>query len=408
MKYTKQLFSIIVISLLSINLNAQNPEDVITGLKGEPRFTVNGSDLYIGNFSGIYKMNVNAGNTRFKKILTNNNQMLRAAAFSGDTLYTNCKKTMAKYNSQSEESEIDREDKIVKIYTVADSTVVTNFITTGLSYISSLAINGNMMYIADCGNSQIVKVNITTSSRLPIKVVDIPRDSNNTSMVVHGNYLYYTTDYNVYGIDLTSSKLVKKEIISFDEQTYSTLAIYGNDLYISCISRLSYDRNIYSNENIIKGDNNTYGTFRIYGRKKILKYDITRPNQKPVSAFSNITINPAYQLAVSGNHLYYLYKFLFGEDNHKISRINLNVPLSGQLSSIRISPNPAIDYMNVTGINKRVENPYTIFNSQGQSVLEGSILRKSKVDVQTLPPGNYTLNINRRAPAIFAKDSKMP
>ena len=72
-------------------------------------------------------------------------------------------------------------------------------------------------------------------------------------------------------------------------------------------------------------------------------------------------------------------------------------------ASVKIFPNPARDFIKVSGLSTALIN-YSIVNSAGQKVMKGSISDNTQIDVQKLATGLYFLLLENGSKIKFLKD----
>ena len=72
-----------------------------------------------------------------------------------------------------------------------------------------------------------------------------------------------------------------------------------------------------------------------------------------------------------------------------------------ELKSVSLYPNPAEDYISISGVSNS-EN-YIIYNILGKEVLKGSISKNEKINIQDIKSGIYLLRINNTNSIKFIK-----
>lgn len=75
----------------------------------------------------------------------------------------------------------------------------------------------------------------------------------------------------------------------------------------------------------------------------------------------------------------------------------------GSNINIKIYPNPASDYITISGIKKRTEN-YEVYNLIGQKMREGIISNEERIDIQNLSKGIYLLKFEGENTLIFIRE----
>ena len=80
------------------------------------------------------------------------------------------------------------------------------------------------------------------------------------------------------------------------------------------------------------------------------------------------------------------------EEKIDITENNKKTPLTYIIT--KITPNPAQDFIKIVSNNSIVEQPFKLFNQEGQELKKG-ILREGpmKLDISDLIPGTYILKL---------------
>ena len=166
---------------------------------------------------------------------------------------------------------------------------------------------------------------------------------------------------NVKKLDLSSSLPITPELVAtITPSTILHMDFKGNELYIS-----------------------------EQGNKKLSKLvDVTAT---PVVR-QELLDNPAgedrvYGSGLIGNDL--IYSSESGK-LHKVDVTKLPVILGVDTQSaveITLSPNPAVNYIQVSGLLKA--QPYTIYSTLGQQVLSGQVENRQQINVSSLSRGLY-------------------
>jgi hypothetical protein len=308
--------------------------------------------------------------------------------------------------------------KISKVDLTSNPPVVTDFITEEF-FPNGLLVHGNDLYISeyndnDMDDNRILKVDLTAATPEATEVVG--GLANLELMAIHGNDLYVSQigASNIVKIDLTAETPTVIEVVSVDQP--AGLAVYGNELYISsnigissssdkivkidltaespALTNVAFveDPNglaIYENELYITSDN------------KIVKIDLTA--ETPVLAEVLTTgLENSYELVVVGDILY-ISDFSESGKVLKLDLTTLSVAdIPNELSNLGISPNPASDFLQVSGI-KAMEK-YAIYNVLGAKIQEGTLNDEKQIDLKKVPTGMYLLELENTKTIKFVKE----
>ena len=114
------------------------------------------------------------------------------------------------------------QDSLRSLCTWTSTTVTLNdqvvWTQTG---IQSVAVDTNILYVSD-GTTTIKRINLETNSRL----IDFTLPVGVTKMFLYSNRLYLPVGSSIYIIDVTTGKQTQ-----YNGQTYSSLAVWNNNLY---------------------------------------------------------------------------------------------------------------------------------------------------------------------------------
>jgi DNA-binding beta-propeller fold protein YncE len=267
-------------------------------------------------------------------------------------------------------------DEILKVDLTASTPVAMDFITEGLVFPSALIVHENNLYISEynevvSGSSRILKVDLTAATPEATEVVGGLTELE--LMAIYGNDLYVSENAsdNIIKIDLTSETPTAIEVVSVHSP--ASLALYENELYIAS--------NGYENG-------------------KIVKIDLTAETPVLADVLTTGSEN-LRQLVVVGDILY-----IADADLGKIFKLDLTTlsvaDIPNELSNLGISPNPASDFLQVSGI-KAMEK-YAIYNVLGAKIQEGTLNDEKQIDLKKVPKGIYLLELKNTKTIKFVKE----
>jgi hypothetical protein len=337
-----------LLSLVTINLNAQVVDVLTTGLTDPAGLAISGNTLYISESFGsnkISKIDISSASPTKTDVVAGLSGP-DGLAISGNTLYI-------------AETEADKISKI-------DITSATPTLTTVISGVlepTGIVVDGDYLYIAEYNAHKISKLNLITL----IKTDYITNVSGPTGLVINNNTLYFSDfDTNVISkVDLTATVPVVTQMSSgFNEPAF--LNLVGSELYIAD-----------------------------YGSGKLSKMNIVNQTVSDVAA----NLGGVYGLVNNGTHL-----FLSQRDTNKISKISLpnlsttNFDIENQVS---IYPNPTSNYLTLKNV---LENSKIIISDLNGRIIKQFIYQKPNIDLQSLEKGIYLLTINNDKTFKFIKN----
>ncbi|MFC7357334.1 T9SS type A sorting domain-containing protein [Jejudonia soesokkakensis] len=221
---------------------------------------------------------------------------------------------------------------------------------------SGLTASGDFLFFGDTGNDKIVKIDVTVPNPSAIDVVNL--SSNPESLFVHENTLYIgESGQKVSKIDVTVPNPVLTEIITGVASPRS-LAIFDDELYI--------------------GESTM---------ARIIKIDPEDTNPTPIVVVEDL-VNPE-GMAFNQGELYFS-EFL-GNRISKFVVEPLSVNSFEKSSTFTIYPNPADDYITVSGLKRPTK--YYIFSAIGMKVYSGYLSKNIKIDTTSLLSGLYFLEL---------------
>jgi DNA-binding beta-propeller fold protein YncE len=317
-------------------------------------------------------------------------------------------------------------DRILKVDLSASTPVATDFITEGLVLPSGLVVHENNLYISEFNeiefrSSRILKVDLTAATPEAAEVVGGLAQLE--LMLIHGNDLYVsqsTSSDNIFKIDLTAETPVITDVVSANGPV--GLAIYGNELYIASngnekIAKIDLTAetpvitdvvSVSSPTGLAVYGNELYIASNDYENKKIVKIDLTAETPVPTDVLTT-GLKSLRQLVVVDDILY------IGDvgdddddedDSGRVLKLDLTTlsidEIPTEFSSIRISPNPATDFIQVSGL-KAIEK-YAIYNVLGAEIKSGEVFKNEEIDVTSLSKGLYFMKLESGGAYQFIKE----
>lgn len=337
-----------LLSLVTINLNAQIVDVLTTGLSDPAGIAISGNTLYIAESFGankISKIDISSASPTKIDVVTGLSGP-DGLAISGNTLY------IAEINA----------DKISKI-DISSATPTVETVITGVLEPTGIVVNGNNLYIAEYNAGKISKLDLTTL----IKTDYITNISGPTGLVINNNTLYFSDfDTNIVSkVDLTATVPVVTQVSGgFVEPAF--LNLVGTELYVA-----------------------------EYGSGVLSKINTTN------SVVTNVASNlgGVYGLVSNSTNL-----FLSQRDTNKISKIsfsNLSTTNFDIENQVSIYPNPSSNYLNLKNVLKN--SKITISDLNGRIIKEFTY-QKTTIDIQSLEKGIYFLTINNDKTLKFIKN----
>lgn len=287
---------------------------------------------------------------------------------------------------------------------------INDFVAPVISPIGIL-IRRNDLLIAENNGFKISRKDLTTPLSFPTDYVILPRNSFpepwGIELSEDENTLYISiVDGRIFKVDLTQENLVPELIWENLDGTTIDLDLYGNDLYISesesnisgklgrifkidisqnnptpvdVITNLSFPSGleIIGTELFFTNCNNLEN-----GTDTLNKIDLTNPNPEPITLLNNLNL-PSYLTYSNTNELYI-------SQSDRVSKISLDVlgvNTKGNISNIKFFPNPAYDYIKISGTNVPIK--FEIFNLFGAKVMFGT--STYKINIIDLKSGMYFL-----------------
>jgi hypothetical protein len=338
----------LLVTLATINLNAQIVDVLTTGLTDPSGIALSGNTLYIAESFGadkISKIDISSVSPTKTDVVTGLSGP-DGLAISGNTLYI---------------AEVQG-DKISKI-DISSATPSVETVITGVLEPTGIVIDGDYLYIAEYNAQKISKLNLTTL----VKTDYLTGLSGPTGLAISNNILYFSEfDTNVISkVDLAAAVPIITQMGSgFDEPAF--LNLVGSELY-----------------------------FANYGSGKLSKMDITNSIVVDVAT----SLGGVYGLVNNGAYL-----FLSQRDTNKISKISLtnlstaNFDIENQ---VLIYPNPTSNYLTLRNV---LEDSKIIISDSNGRIVKQLTCQKTTIDIQSLEKGIYFLKINNDKSFKFIKN----
>lgn len=328
--------------------------EVVSGLNGSYGVAVHGNDLYVTELlsNKISKVDLTANTPVATDFITEGLASPNGLIVYGNDLY------ISEYSGEN-----GNNNRILKVDLTAVTPVATELVG-GLTNLELMAIHENDLYVSQRGSNNIVKIDLTAETPSAIEVVSVV---NPTGLAVYENELYITEDtddnFKIVKIDLTAETPAAIEVVSVGFST--GLAVYGDELYIT--------------ED---------------GNDKIVKIDLTVETPVLTDVLTTGLVTP-WQLVVAGDILYI--GDVGGDNSYegKVLKLDLTTlsvaDIPTELSNIGISPNPASDFLQVSGLKAREK--YAIYNVLGAEIRSGEVFNNEEIDIRSLSKGLYFLKL---------------
>lgn len=228
-------------------------------------------------------------------------------------------------------------------------------------------LSGSFDYNVIATTDKILLFHSPTSSGFQVNTSTTPIPSNNVlSNAVSGSITYDGTDKGLYIADFTNFPNMKTEILNkansvLPSDTISAIATSGNNVVVGTPKGIAIRRNN-------------------------IWHAITPAN-------SNLPPNEITEIAVNGNELWLSISELGKIYKANISDLATSVAQHKPPQHIKIYPNPAMEYLFIDAgdvTNIKLE----IFTTSGKTVIVNQFHKSTKIDIRSLPPGQYTVSIN--------------
>ncbi len=327
------------------NLQGQVEATEVVSWLGVPYgLAVHGNDLYVAEVSNIKisKVDLTADPLEATDFITEGLAGPNGLIVHGNDLY------ISEYN--------DAGNRVLKVDLTA-ATPATTELVGGLGNLELMAIHGNDLYVSQYGSNNIVKIDLTAEIPTATEVVSV---NTPVGLAVYGNELYIASgaDEKIVKIDLTSETPSAIEVVSVNDPT--GLAVYEDELYIASAAA-----------------------------EKIVKMDLTAEAPVLTDVLTTGLLTP-WQLVVADDMLY-----IADADGAKVLKLDLTTlsvaDIPTEFSGIGISPNPAMDFLQVSGLKAREK--YTIYNVLGAEIRSGEVFNNEEIDIRSLSKGLYFLKL---------------
>ena len=352
------IFTIVLLTLSSSSYTLAQQTVVATGLRNDIEgILFHGNNLYLsgGVTHKISKLDVTAETPNLTDVFFDIETLKIPSAFAlrGNDLYI--------WNSGY--------SRISKINIDGTTPSLTDVVEV-LGTIGRLAFKGTDLYISDFVNNKIYKTDIgDTNPTLTEVITEIVRPYG---MAISGTDLYVTSTQNgkIYKIDLNADLPTTATELVTGLTSPTVLVLNGTDLYVQELST-----------------------------SEIFKIDLLSESPTAINVLDEIF---AQGLASKDGDLYIS---KIDDDNSgtilKYTPPTLGVEDHSLNSLLKIHPNPATAFIEISGITKQVN--YTLYSILGAHIESGVISKDEKIDIQKLANGMYFLKFDNRSIFKFIK-----
>ncbi len=251
-------------------------------------------------------------------------------------------------------------------------TVIGTGVSTGPT---DLALDGDVLYIANHDADKITKVNLAAS---PLSIEDVLTTDLDgpSSLAIYNGALYIEEDYNqrISKISLTGAP--NRETV-LSNINVASLAFYGADLYVA--------------------DNDTYEIF------KITVTDPDPPSTK-TNVVTGLIASDLFSMAFKGSTLYFEGRVDYNT-GRRIYRTDVGTLGSNtaQQPQLVLYPNPASHSISLTNLTQT--SAYRIHNILGATVHTGQVSNNEQIDISGLGTGLYFIKLKGSPTALkFVKE----
>lgn len=292
---------------------------------------------------------------------------------------------------------------------ITEATPAPQQVITGLSSPTDMAIDGNTLYIAEFNAGRISTIDITDTN--PTRLDFITGLNTPNFLLIDGDFLYYS-DANsniVERIDITDPTPTRVLVATSSINFFPTgLAIQEDILYMaqgiadrvstvnvtdanteptSFVNMLNVPLGISINDNLL------FITERF--DNKISVIDLS--SSDPFTTDLVTGLNDPFDIAINDTSI-----FILERGGNKISKFERSLGIDDfSINKIKISPNPAEDFIEVTMLSETVT--YTIYDILGKQMANGSISPLERLDISDLSSGIYLFQLSGKEVVKFIK-----
>jgi len=334
--------------LVSFSAIAQTT-DVVTGITNLNRLLLDGNTLYYTTNNAVFKIDISETTPTPQQVISGLINPI-GMALDGNTLY------IAEF-SAGRISTID----------VTDANPTRLDFITGLNTPNGLLLNGNFLYYSDNNSNIVQRIDITTIVPVTELVADGVLNIDPIGLAIQGNILYMSqaNANRVSTVDVTDSNTQPTDVVTMVNRPLG-IAIDNNMLYIT--ERL---------------DN------------KISVKDLSSTGPFATDLVTGLS-NP-FDIAINDTAI-----FIIERNANKISKFDRPLGVDDfSKNKIRISPNPAEDFIEVAMLSETVT--YKIYNILGEQMTNGSISPIERLDISDLSSGIYLLQLSGKEAVKFIK-----
>ncbi len=340
-----------------LNLQGQvEATEVVSGLPHVPSgLVVNGDYLYFAGRSEdeIFRIDLTDTEPTVNEFVTGLDDM-RSLALNGNYLY------VANGSSSTEIYRIDLTETMPTLESLG---------LTGLSFVNGMVFVGNTMYISEHKDEGSRVSRVDFAATMP-ELESLGLEAMLAvigGLAFNGDYLYVANNDRVSKIDLTETTPTLTNVVTGLDNA-SNLAFHGDYLYVSDAIR-----------------------------DKISRIDVTET--MPTATDVLTELDNVFEMFIEDNIMY----FTIDDGILKLDLTTLSVAdIPTELSGIGISPNPASDYLQVSGLKAREK--YTIYSVLGAKIQEGTLNDENQIDLKKVPKGIYLLELENTKTIKFVKE----
>lgn len=305
------------------------------------------------------------------------------------------------------------DDSIYRL-SITQPNATPELIASGFTNANGLALDGDLLYIAEFAEYKILTVNVSST---PFKVEEFTTANKPNFLVWHDSSLYVSSNTSTsrYVARFDNPRMHKgSTLLAAVAQPSTNFVPFGiavrnsKELYIANGSANTIDFIDPSSKNItptvfLSGFEKPFG-MRLYkdilyitelDGGKISTIDLTASN--PVKTVLESDINEPIDIEVNDMGI-----FVMQENPNRIILIKNTLSLNEfEKSELKLHPNPSSEYLELTNILNPTE--FVIYDTFGKMVSKGLLEPNSKIEIIQLTTGIYFLHLKNNPPIKFVK-----
>lgn len=306
------------------------------------------------------------------------------------------------------------DDNSVYRLSITQADAVPELLASGFSNANGVALDGDILYIAEFADSKVFMLNINST---PFEVVEFSNANKPNFLLWHDSSLYFSsntrTSRYVGRFDAPrehkSSTLLaaiaapSTTFVPFGIAVYNPTTLYIANAGSNTIDVINPTTKDITPQLFLSGFEKPFG-LRIYKNilyitevdgGKISSIDLTAPNPVRTELYSDI--NDPIDIEVNEMGI-----FVMNENPNRIILLKNTLSFNEfEKPELKLHPNPSGEYLNVTNIVNTTG--FVIYDTFGKIVSKGMLEPNSKIEIKKLATGIYFLHLKNNGPIKFIK-----